>query len=182
MTLISFAFGAGLLATVNPCGFAMLPAFLAYFLGDGADGKGARGVLAPLGHGFRVGLAVSAGFGGVFVAIGLLVAAGLRSLLPYVPWAAVVIGGALVLVGSAMVAGRHVGLAMGNRVRVGQGRDSNQGLFAVLGTVFAVVGLAAVGLQLRRRNVPHPGAGAAEACCADPNTHEAVSSGHVVPD
>lgn len=310
MTLISFAFGAGLLATVNPCGFAMLPAFLAYFLGDGAGDQAPRGVLAPLGQGFRVGLAVSAGFGGVFVAIGLLVAAGLRSLLPYVPWVAVAIGGALILVGSAMVAGRHVGLAVGNRVRVAQGRDyrsivtfgaayalvslsctlavllavvaqalatnnpfqmlvvfvayaagaatllisltisaalakgallrgvrrllpfvervagavlvvsglylvaywlpalgsgagrgspaagpadelsarltvfleSNQGLFAVLGAAFALVGLAAVGLRLRRRNVRHPGAGAADACCADPNAHEAVSSGHVVAE
>lgn len=25
-----FAFGAGVLATVNPCGFAMLPAFFGY--------------------------------------------------------------------------------------------------------------------------------------------------------
>ncbi len=30
---IALAFAAGLVATVNPCGFAMLPAYLAYFMG-----------------------------------------------------------------------------------------------------------------------------------------------------
>ena len=35
---LAFAFGTGMLATVNPCGFAMLPAYLGYFLS--ADGKG----------------------------------------------------------------------------------------------------------------------------------------------
>ena len=30
---LAIAFGAGMLATVNPCGFAMLPAYLGYFLG-----------------------------------------------------------------------------------------------------------------------------------------------------
>lgn len=31
--LLALAFGAGMLAPVNPCGFAMLPAFLAYATG-----------------------------------------------------------------------------------------------------------------------------------------------------
>ena len=30
---LTFAFTAGLVATINPCGFAMLPAYLSYFLG-----------------------------------------------------------------------------------------------------------------------------------------------------
>ena len=29
---LTFAFTAGLVATINPCGFAMLPAYLSYFL------------------------------------------------------------------------------------------------------------------------------------------------------
>jgi len=37
---IALAFTTGMLATVNPCGFAMLPAYLSYFLGvESADGK-----------------------------------------------------------------------------------------------------------------------------------------------
>ena len=30
---LALAFSAGMVATVNPCGFAMLPAYLSYFLG-----------------------------------------------------------------------------------------------------------------------------------------------------
>ncbi len=30
---LAYAFTAGAVATVNPCGFAMLPAYLSYFLG-----------------------------------------------------------------------------------------------------------------------------------------------------
>ena len=29
----AYAFTAGMVASVNPCGFAMLPAYLSYFLG-----------------------------------------------------------------------------------------------------------------------------------------------------
>ena len=30
---LALAFSAGMVATVNPCGFALLPAYLSYFLG-----------------------------------------------------------------------------------------------------------------------------------------------------
>ena len=39
---LAFAFGAGLLATVNPCGLALLPGFLGVYLGAGE-----RGLLSP---------------------------------------------------------------------------------------------------------------------------------------
>lgn len=34
---VVFAFAAGALSTVNPCGFAVLPAFLAYYLQQETD-------------------------------------------------------------------------------------------------------------------------------------------------
>jgi cytochrome c-type biogenesis protein len=97
VTTVVLAFTAGL-ATVNPCGFAMLPAFLSFHVGatDHADHPDAGG---RLGHGLTVGLAVSGGFAGVFVVAALLAAAGLGVLVRLVPWAAVGIG--LVLVGLA---------------------------------------------------------------------------------
>ena len=30
---LTLAFSAGMVATLNPCGFAMLPAYLSYFMG-----------------------------------------------------------------------------------------------------------------------------------------------------
>lgn len=141
MTLFAFAFGAGMLATVNPCGFAMLPAFLAYYVGD-SDGEGdqRQPLLARLGQGFSVGLAVSGGFAAVFTIAGLLVSLGLRSLVRAVPWAAVVIGGILVLLGLALVAGRQVGLRVGKDLGPGQGRSYKR--MVAFGAGYAVASLS----------------------------------------
>lgn len=140
MTLFAFAFGAGMLATVNPCGFAMLPAFLAYYVGDGDDGGERQPLLTRLGQGFSVGLAVSSGFGAVFTVSGLLVSLGLRSLVRAVPWAAVVIGAILVVLGLALVAGRQVGLRIGKDLGPGEGRGFRR--MVVFGAGYAVASLS----------------------------------------
>ena len=139
MTLLSFAFGAGILATVNPCGFAMLPAFLAFYLGDGEDSRPGHRA-GRIANGLAVGAAVSAGFAGVFITAGLIVSAGLRSLVGYVPGVAVVIGGALVVVGLAMVAGRHIGMRLGERFRPGTERSWRR--MVVFGAAYAVASLS----------------------------------------
>lgn len=36
---LALAFAAGLLAAFNPCGFALLPAYLAYFIGVAGDDR-----------------------------------------------------------------------------------------------------------------------------------------------
>ncbi|MHA7295210.1 cytochrome c biogenesis CcdA family protein [Arthrobacter sp. HLT1-21] len=98
---LGLAFLTGMLATVNPCGFAMLPTYLAYFIGSG-PGSGPK---RPLLAGLRAGIALSAGFGTVFVTAGLLVAVGLRSIASALPWAAVVIGAVIVIAGLGMIVG-----------------------------------------------------------------------------
>ena len=35
-----YAFAAGMLATLNPCGFTLLPAYLSYYLGRADDEEG----------------------------------------------------------------------------------------------------------------------------------------------
>src|SRR3546814_15394402 len=67
---LAIAFASGMLATVNPCGFAMLPAYLGFFLGqEGGDRDVRASVRRPLG----VGLSVSAGFPLVFSIVGLAI-------------------------------------------------------------------------------------------------------------
>ena len=66
----AFAFGAGMLATVNPCGFVMLPTYLLYFLG--VEGGVASGQRASLRRALFVSAAVTAGFFLVFLTIGLV--------------------------------------------------------------------------------------------------------------
>ncbi|MGH9286626.1 MAG: cytochrome c biogenesis CcdA family protein, partial [Acidimicrobiales bacterium] len=144
MTRLAFAFGAGLLATVNPCGFAMLPAFLGYYVGgEDAGDHGSRdspSVLGRLAQGFAVGAAVSAGFAGVLATAALVVSAGLRPLVGYVPWAAVVIGFALAGLGLAMIAGRHLGLRLGERLR--PGAEHSYRRMAVFGAAYALASLS----------------------------------------
>ena len=142
MTRIAFAFGAGLLATVNPCGFAMLPAFLGYYVGGTGAGEDVRSpsLLGRLSQGFGVGAAVSAGFAGAFTLAALLVLAGLRPLIRYVPWASVAIGFALVALGLALMAGRHVTFGAGDRLRPGDRRTYRR--MAVFGAAYALASLS----------------------------------------
>lgn len=113
--LVAFAFGAGMLSTVNPCGFALLPAFFAHNLSSETASVPTAAAPASLlarrvVAGLRTGALASVGFAGVFTLTGLLVALGLRSIIGAVPWVAVVIGIVLVALGAATAAGRHIGL------------------------------------------------------------------------
>jgi cytochrome c biogenesis protein CcdA len=66
---MTFAFGAGLLATVSPCAFVMLPSFLAMSLGT-AEERDEAGLLSRCAQGLAMGLAVSAAFSVVLVFAG----------------------------------------------------------------------------------------------------------------
>ncbi len=65
-----FALSTGLVAAFNPCGFAMLPAYLSYFLGLETDEEtnSAKNIL----RGLKVGLTLSAGFVFLFGLVGIL--------------------------------------------------------------------------------------------------------------
>jgi len=64
-TAVSFAFAAGLLATVNPCGFTMLPSFLTFYLGAHEQDGASRSLLARVREGLTVGAVLSLAFGAV---------------------------------------------------------------------------------------------------------------------
>jgi cytochrome c-type biogenesis protein len=136
---LAFAFGAGMVSTVNPCGFAMLPAFLAYYVGATRDDR-PRSVVGRLALGLRTGAAVSAGFVAVFTVVGLLVAAGLRFLIGAVPWLAVVIGVVLVLLGLLLALGGRLPVRLNaNRLmRSGDGARS----MMTFGAAYAVASLS----------------------------------------
>lgn len=110
---LALAFTAGLVATVNPCGFAMLPAYLSWYLGtDATSGDLSRPLADRLGRALAVGGTVSIGFLVVFGIAGTLITAGVRSFVDYVPWVAMVIGAALTVLGLALLAGRQLSLAL----------------------------------------------------------------------
>jgi cytochrome c-type biogenesis protein len=129
---LALAFAAGLVATVNPCGFAMLPAYLSYFLGLDEPGGGR----ATVGRALVIGLVVSAGFLLVFGVVGALVTLGLRWVITLIPWAALLIGAGLVLLGLAMLAG-YQPVARLPKVRGG----AHSSVF-VFGVAYAVASLS----------------------------------------
>jgi cytochrome c biogenesis protein CcdA len=136
--------GLGMVATVNPCGFAMLPAYLSYYLGlgdearDDTDGSG-----ASLGQAARVALAVSAGFLAVFVVAGTLVEVLDAPVFEYAPWVSVLAGLALLVLGVAMVAGYELAVRL-PKLHAGRRTRTVRSMF-VFGVSYAV---ASIGCSL----------------------------------
>jgi cytochrome c-type biogenesis protein len=128
----------GMVATVNPCGFAMLPAYLGYFLGIDDREPGMPGV-AGVATALRVALAVSAGFLAVFALAGLAVE--LTSLPVYenVPWISIVIGLALFALGLAMLGGFQLNVRLPHLDR--GGRERTVGSMFVFGVSYAIASI-----------------------------------------
>ncbi len=93
----------GVLATVNPCGFVLLPTYLLYFLGT--EGARPGTTKASLRRALVVSSAVAAGFFTVFLAIGLLVQAGFSWFVDQSDWFGLIVGIALLLLGIALLFG-----------------------------------------------------------------------------
>jgi len=140
---LALAFTAGLVASVNPCGFPMLPAYLSFFVGadDGAPAAGSR--TATAGRVLRAlgaAAAVSAGFFAVFVAIGLPVHAGRTWLYDVAPWVTIAIGTVLVGLGLAMLCGLRPALGLPHLDRGGRTRGPVS--MAVFGASYGVASLS----------------------------------------
>ncbi len=99
--LLALAFAAGMLAPVNPCGFALLPAWFTYTIGDTHDAP----TPVRLARSLRAGAALTLGFAGTLTAMGIAVSAGAHAVIGAAPWLGLAIGVALVLVGVVMLAG-----------------------------------------------------------------------------
>lgn len=131
------AFGAGMVATINPCGFAMLPAYLSYFLGiDDPSVDSRSSVLRAVG----VGAVVTAGFVVVFAIIGVMLQGLALPIEEHIPWATMVIGGALVVLGIAMLAGFQPTLALPKLERGGDRRTLTS--MFIFGISYAVASLS----------------------------------------
>jgi cytochrome c biogenesis protein CcdA len=133
---LAFAFTAGLVAAVNPCGFPMLPAYLSFFIGtddEAADGAG------RVPRALASGLAVSAGFFLVFVGIGLPIDAGLDWIIDWVPWATMVIGVMLAVLGAAMIARRAPTITLPRLDRGGRTRGAAS--MVLFGVSYAIASL-----------------------------------------
>jgi len=106
---IALAFSAGMVATFNPCGFSLLPAYIGAFVSaDEVTERADRRVLRAIG----VAAAVSVGFVLVFASVGLILDSIASQARQQIPWVSIVIGVLLVIAGTATVAGWKPNLAI----------------------------------------------------------------------
>lgn len=107
--LVALAFGAGLVAALNPCGFAMLPAYLTLVVRGESSGPGIphdRGGTAAVVRALAATAAMALGFLTVFASFGLLTVSVASAVQRYLPYVTILIGGALVGLGVWLLAGR----------------------------------------------------------------------------
>ncbi len=133
-SIVSLAFAAGLVAALNPCGFAMLPGYLALVVTGGQD----RARSAALLRALTATAVMAVGFLLVFGVFALAIAPISLSVQKYLPYATVVIGLALVVMGVMMLAGREIRFVM---PRVSSSPSEALGSMFVYGIAYAVASL-----------------------------------------
>jgi cytochrome c biogenesis protein CcdA len=110
---LAFAFGSGMLAAFNPCGFALLPAYLGWFLGLDTGRDDAGGVERPgVGHCLLVGGCVTLGFVAVFAAFGVLVRQFSVSIGAFAPYLTLGLGILMIPLGLVLLSGRQIKLRL----------------------------------------------------------------------
>ncbi|MCY4068589.1 MAG: cytochrome c biogenesis CcdA family protein [Acidimicrobiaceae bacterium] len=141
---LSYPFSLGLVAAFNPCGFALLPAYLGYFIGVenvSAPASGAQGLKAML-RAMAVALTLTAGFVIVFGAFGTLFETVLSqgAVLENIGYVTIVVGVLMAILGVWMLAGRTVNLRLPKLSRGTEGRGL--GSVFMFGVSYAVVSLS----------------------------------------
>lgn len=100
--LLAIALGAGMLAAVNPCGFALLPAYLSLLVtGDQPPNRA-----TAVGRALLLTAGMTLGFAAVFGVFGLAVAPVASSVQQYLPWFTIGLGLLLAGLGVWLLTGR----------------------------------------------------------------------------
>jgi len=142
---LGYAFVAGMVASVNPCGFVLLPAFLGYYLGDDPGTRRARG---RMGRALAVSGTVTASFALLFGLAGIVAGLAASAVTSVLPWIGTAIGVGLIGLAGVLASGQEVTVAAGPRVAQRLKRATrNRGLggYAAYGTAY---GLASLGCTL----------------------------------
>lgn len=170
---LGYALVAGMVASVNPCGFVLLPTYLAYYLGDRNDearvrreapgvhgdaagvrahAVGVRAEAPSFWYGTRRALAVSATMSASFVMLfglaGLAATVAASALTSSLPWLGTAIGVGLIALAGLLAAGRTLSFPLvPSALRRLRSATKNLGLSGYLAYGLAY-GLASLGCTL----------------------------------
>ena len=142
--LASLAFSAGMVSFVNPCGFALLPVYIAYYFRQ--EGLEKSGIAKRLLGGLLFGLMVSLGFAAAFSIIGILVSFVGKSILKYAGWIDLAIGIILVFVSVIFIFRLDEKISFSRLTNFGERLKSNKlnnkyASFFLYGAGFAIASL-----------------------------------------
>jgi cytochrome c-type biogenesis protein len=138
---VGFALAAGMVASVNPCGFFMLPAYISYHLGNEEEGFYQQSAPKRLLKGLFLGAVTTAGFLVVFALVGGVISAGGQWLVRVFPYAGLAIGGVMIIGGIyLLVTHRTLGIMAASRVTVSPQRNLRN--VFLYGIVYAIGSLS----------------------------------------
>ena len=132
------AFALGMVALVNPCGFAMLPAYLGFFLGLDEEDNGSR--VQTLNRAQIVGLSMSLGFLAVFGILGIVFSGFINEITAQLSWFTIVMGILLAILGVAMLTGYQPMISVPH-LEKGTGSKSAGSMF-IFGVSYAIASLS----------------------------------------
>ena len=140
LALLTLALVAGAVAAFNPCGFALLPAYLSLLVASAPEGEGRTGQLAAIARAGRFTAGMTTGFVAVFGLFGLVAAPFALALQRSLPVLTVVVGAVLVAIGMWLLAGRS--LTLPRPVRWGRAPGRSWGSQIGYGATFALASLS----------------------------------------
>ena len=133
-----------MVTTVSPCGVVMLPAYVSLYLGAREEGFWGRSSLRRGARALALSGVVTLGFVAFFGVMGAVLSFGGQFLLTFIPWVAVLIGIALILLGIYLLFGGHVYTNLPARLANRLGGNSGSGIrgFLVFGIAYGIAALS----------------------------------------
>lgn len=141
---LGFAFGAGIAAAFNPCGFAMLPAYMGLYLGI-HDERNTPSFAGQIGKALLIGGSVTAGFVLLFAAAGAVIGLGARSVVGSIlPWVGLGIGVLLTIAGAWLLSGGKLYTALAQQMseRFGNPGQTNARGYFIFGLSYGLASLS----------------------------------------
>jgi cytochrome c biogenesis protein CcdA len=113
---LGYAFSAGMVSGVNPCGAAILPAYAGLYLGAGDQPGARRSVAQRLRRALQVGALVSLGFVALFGVVGVVLGIATGAIARYFPWLGLLVGILLIVGGGQALEGQTLYASFGEQV------------------------------------------------------------------
>jgi len=142
---LGFAYAVGAASAVNPCGFAMLPAYLGLYVSGGNREQEGRNPVLLVARAIMVGLSVSVGFVALFGAVGLILGFGSQAVVvTALPYVGLAVGVLLIGAGAFMAGGGKIYTSLAQRAaaRVGDPGQLNIPGYILFGVSYGLASLS----------------------------------------